>query len=92
MTDIFILYLKLFAHSVYFDKYTKYFSITSNVPSYLMWFYSCAGRTGPGVCFRLYNESDYDEFQEYSTPEIHRVPLDTLILQMLALGLQDPRK
>ncbi|XP_033630988.1 probable ATP-dependent RNA helicase DHX34 isoform X1 [Asterias rubens] len=51
-----------------------------------------AGRTGPGVCFRLYDESDYDEFQEYSTPEIHRVPLDSLILQMMALGLNDPRK
>ena len=50
------------------------------------------GRTGPGVCFRLYDESDYDEFQEYSTPEIHRVPLDSLILQMMALGLNDPRK
>ncbi|XP_022092525.1 probable ATP-dependent RNA helicase DHX34 [Acanthaster planci] len=51
-----------------------------------------AGRTGPGVCFRLYEESRYSDFQEYSTPEIHRVPLDSLILQMMALGLHDPRK
>lgn len=48
-----------------------------------------AGRTGPGVCFRLYAESDYSAFSQYSTPEIHRVPLDTLVLQMASLGLRD---
>ncbi|XP_063963631.1 probable ATP-dependent RNA helicase DHX34 isoform X2 [Lytechinus pictus] len=51
-----------------------------------------AGRTGPGVCFRLYAESDYDAFQAYSTPEIQRVPLDSLLLQMVALGLKNPRE
>ncbi|XP_077992529.1 putative ATP-dependent RNA helicase DHX34 [Glandiceps talaboti] len=50
-----------------------------------------AGRTGPGVCFRLYEESDYNDFQEYATPEIHRVPLDSLILQMIAMGLPNAR-
>ena len=49
------------------------------------------GRTGPGVCFRLYAESDYDEFSQYSTPEIHRAPLDTIILQMISLGIPDVR-
>ncbi|XP_047128394.1 probable ATP-dependent RNA helicase DHX34 isoform X1 [Hydra vulgaris] len=48
-----------------------------------------AGRTGPGVCFRLYSEEDYCEFSNYSTPEIHRVPLDTLVLHMASLGLRD---
>ena len=51
-----------------------------------------AGRTGPGVCFRLYDESDYKAFEEYSTPEIQRVPLDSLILQMVSMGLPDARK
>ncbi|UJR09789.1 hypothetical protein I4U23_014016 [Adineta vaga] len=51
-----------------------------------------AGRTGPGVCFRLYSEQDYLSFQEYSTPEIRRVPLDSLMLQMISMGLKDPRK
>lgn len=51
-----------------------------------------AGRTGPGVCFRLYSEHDYLTYQEYSTPEIRRVPLDALMLQMIAMGLKDPRK
>jgi len=41
-----------------------------------------AGRTGPGVCFRLYSEDDYEALAEYSVPEIQRVPLDSLILQV----------
>ena len=49
------------------------------------------GRTGPGVCFRLYAESDYEEFSQYSTPEIHRAPLDSIILQMISLGIPDVR-
>eukprot|EP00795_Rhopilema_esculentum_P012353 gene12353-3006_t len=51
-----------------------------------------AGRTGPGVCFRLYSREDYSAFAEYSTPEIQRVPLDNLVLQMANLGLRDPMK
>lgn len=42
-----------------------------------------AGRTGPGVCYRLYAESDYDSFAPYPVPEIHRVALDSLILQVI---------
>uniref|UniRef100_A0A9J7Y4J3 DEAH (Asp-Glu-Ala-His) box polypeptide 34 n=2 Tax=Cyprinus carpio TaxID=7962 RepID=A0A9J7Y4J3_CYPCA len=49
-----------------------------------------AGRTGPGVCYRLYSESDYDAFASYPVPEIHRVALDSLILQMKSMGLGDP--
>lgn len=51
--------------------------------------FAILGRTGPGVCFRLYSKEDYDAFVEYSTPEIHRVTLDTLVLQMASLGLHD---
>lgn len=51
-----------------------------------------AGRTGPGVCYRLYTEQDYDALQPYSTPEIRRVPLDTLVLQMISMGLPDARR
>ncbi|XP_065138856.1 probable ATP-dependent RNA helicase DHX34 [Paramisgurnus dabryanus] len=50
-----------------------------------------AGRTGPGVCYRLYAESDYDAFAPYPVPEIHRVALDSLVLQMKSMGLGDPR-
>ena len=51
-----------------------------------------AGRTGPGVCFRMYAESDYDSFSEYSTAEIQRVPLESLVLQITALNLGNVRK
>nr|KAG5694320.1 hypothetical protein BaRGS_035188 [Batillaria attramentaria] len=51
-----------------------------------------AGRTGPGMCFRLYAESDYDAFQAYTTPEIQRVPLDSLVLQLISMGLPNVRK
>ncbi|KAJ8280280.1 hypothetical protein GJAV_G00052690 [Gymnothorax javanicus] len=50
-----------------------------------------AGRTGPGVCYRLYAESDYEAFAPYPVPEIHRVALDSLVLQMKSMGLGDPR-
>ncbi|CAL1571021.1 unnamed protein product [Knipowitschia caucasica] len=49
-----------------------------------------AGRTGPGVCYRLYAESDYDAFAPYPVPEIHRVALDSLVLQMKSMNLGDP--
>ncbi|KAB1273751.1 putative ATP-dependent RNA helicase DHX34 [Camelus dromedarius] len=50
-----------------------------------------AGRTGPGVCFRLYAESDYDAFAPYPVPEIRRVALDALVLQMKSMNVGDPR-
>jgi HrpA-like RNA helicase len=51
-----------------------------------------AGRTGPGVCYRLYNETTFNEFEPYSQPEIQRCSLDSLVLQLKALGMIDPRK
>uniref|UniRef100_A0A8C2M5J2 DEAH (Asp-Glu-Ala-His) box polypeptide 34 n=1 Tax=Cricetulus griseus TaxID=10029 RepID=A0A8C2M5J2_CRIGR len=50
-----------------------------------------AGRTGPGVCYRLYAESDYDAFAPYPVPEIRRVALDSLVLQMKSMSVGDPR-
>jgi HrpA-like RNA helicase len=51
-----------------------------------------AGRTGPGVCFRLYSIDEYNNFNEFTTPEIKRVPLNSLLLQMISMGLKDVRK
>ena len=51
-----------------------------------------AGRTGPGVCYRLYSEEEYMALEKYATPELQRVPLDCLLLQMIAMGLPDARK
>ncbi|XP_030381306.1 probable ATP-dependent RNA helicase DHX34 [Scaptodrosophila lebanonensis] len=50
-----------------------------------------AGRTGPGVCFRLYTQQQYDSFETYPAPEIFRVPLDTILLQMISMGLPNVR-
>ena len=44
------------------------------------------------MCFRLYAENDYHAFSQYATAEIHRVPLDSIILQMVTLGVRDVRK
>ncbi|XP_060533051.1 probable ATP-dependent RNA helicase DHX34 isoform X3 [Cylas formicarius] len=48
-----------------------------------------AGRTGPGVCYRLYSEEDFRSFDAFTPAEIHLVPLDSLILHMVSLGLSD---
>lgn len=50
-----------------------------------------AGRTGPGICYRLYSEKEYDELENYSKAEIHRVPLESLLLQMVSMGLPNAR-
>jgi ATP-dependent helicase HrpA len=48
-----------------------------------------AGRTRSGVCFRLYEKSDFDLRAAYTDPEITRVGLAGAILQMKAIGLGD---
>ncbi|EFA04971.1 probable ATP-dependent RNA helicase DHX34 [Tribolium castaneum] len=48
-----------------------------------------AGRTGPGICYRLYSEEDFKNFEIFTPAEIHLVPLDTLLLHMISLGLTD---
>ena len=45
------------------------------------------GRTGPGVCIRLYSEEDYAGRPEFTDPEILRTNLASVILQMAATGL-----
>ena len=45
-----------------------------------------AGRTCPGVCYRLYPKSFFDEtLLEQGTPEMVRTPLDELVLQVCLL-------
>lgn len=48
-----------------------------------------AGRTGPGICFRMYSEDDFRNFEAFTPAEIHLVPLDSLMLHMISLGLTD---
>lgn len=45
------------------------------------------GRTGDGVCIRLYTEEDFASRPEFTDPEIVRTNLASVILQMAALGL-----
>ncbi len=48
------------------------------------------GRVGPGVCYRLYSEVDYESRDEFTTPEIRRTNLASVVLQMAALRLGRP--
>ncbi|KAI9315979.1 P-loop containing nucleoside triphosphate hydrolase protein [Dichotomocladium elegans] len=50
-----------------------------------------SGRTGPGECFRLYSENEFNHFNEFPVPEIQRAPLEPLILQIKGLELGNPR-
>jgi ATP-dependent helicase HrpA len=45
------------------------------------------GRIAPGVCVRLYAQSDFLGRAEFTMPEIQRTNLAAVILQMQALGL-----
>ena len=38
--------------------------------------------------FRLYSEKDFDNLVDYPTPEILRMPLDSLILQLVSMGIE----
>ncbi|KAK0559430.1 putative ATP-dependent RNA helicase DHR1 [Tilletia horrida] len=47
-----------------------------------------AGRTGPGHAYRLYSSAMYeDHFEEFSSPEIVRTPVEGLVLQMKAMNI-----
>lgn len=45
------------------------------------------GRVGPGVCIRLFSEEDYLARERFTSPEIQRTNLASVILQLLALDL-----
>lgn len=47
-----------------------------------------AGRVGPGHCYRLFSSAVFgDQFEEWTEPEISRVPLEGVILQMKSMGI-----
>jgi HrpA-like RNA helicase len=50
-----------------------------------------AGRIQAGVCFRLYTEDAFIALSETSVPEILRVNLSQVVLQLLGMGIEDPR-
>ncbi len=50
------------------------------------------GRIGPGICYRLYSEENYNNRAEFTTPEIVRSNLAEVILRMMNLRLGHPAK
>ncbi|KAG5068246.1 hypothetical protein JHK85_000623 [Glycine max] len=48
-----------------------------------------AGREGPGKCFRLYPEREFEKLEDSTMPEIKRCNLSNVILQLKALGVDD---
>uniref|UniRef100_A0A0N5AN95 RNA helicase n=1 Tax=Syphacia muris TaxID=451379 RepID=A0A0N5AN95_9BILA len=48
-----------------------------------------AGRIRPGKCFRLYPESEYSKLLESTIPEMQRISLAPVILQLKALGISN---
>lgn len=49
-----------------------------------------AGRTGPGMCYRLYTERQYkDELLAVTVPEIQRTNLANVVLLLKSLGVED---
>lgn len=46
-----------------------------------------AGREDSGVCYRLYTEDQFDQFNNMTVPEIQRCNLASVMLQLLALRI-----
>ncbi len=49
-----------------------------------------AGRTEPGLCYRLWSEAETASLPAYATPEILAADLSRLVLDLAAWGLGDP--
>ncbi|MXY52392.1 MAG: ATP-dependent RNA helicase HrpA [Gammaproteobacteria bacterium] len=47
------------------------------------------GRVAPGVCFRLYDETDFEARPAYTDPELKRTNLASVVLTMRAFRLGD---
>lgn len=46
-----------------------------------------AGRTRPGVCYRLYTKEAYEAMEHSTTPDIHQQPLSQTVLALAAMGI-----
>ncbi|WP_436714730.1 ATP-dependent RNA helicase HrpA [Roseiconus lacunae] len=45
------------------------------------------GRVGPGICVRLFSDEDYQSREDFTTPEIKRTNLASVVLKSKTLGL-----
>ncbi|KAJ3126780.1 ATP-dependent RNA helicase dhx37, partial [Physocladia obscura] len=49
-----------------------------------------AGRVGPGHCYRLFSSAVFaNYFEQFSRPEMLRVPIEGVVLQMKAMGISN---
>lgn len=48
-----------------------------------------AGRTRPGVCFRFISKEELEVLELTTPPEVQRMPLENLYLQVCASGVED---
>ena len=47
-----------------------------------------AGRTSPGHCYRLFSSAHFvDEMKQHADPQILSVPIEGVVLQMRAMGI-----
>jgi len=51
-----------------------------------------AGRTAPGICYRLYTEDDYESRELFTKEEIYRRDLSEVVLRMAELGIKEFEK
>lgn len=76
---------------------TKFYDKVTGVNAFMVTFTSKAaadqragraGRIAPGHCYRLYSSAVYNnDFVQFSAPEIQEKPIDGLVLQMKAMGI-----
>jgi len=48
-----------------------------------------AGRTQPGICYRLYSAANYNRRFEFTKEEIYRTDLAEVVLRMAEIGIRD---
>jgi ATP-dependent RNA helicase DHX8/PRP22 len=49
-----------------------------------------AGRECPGKCFRLYRDVEFDKLELCAMPEIQRISMAQVLLQLISMGIQVP--
>ncbi|CAI5711626.1 unnamed protein product [Hyaloperonospora brassicae] len=48
-----------------------------------------AGREAPGICYRLFPEEMFEQLPERAIPDIQRVSLEVVVLQLKCMGIDD---
>lgn len=46
-----------------------------------------AGRTKPGICLRMCTEEKYDRLEEHRPPDIQRIPIHDVVIELWSVGL-----